>query len=335
LICFLVISVIIVSSTQEKKCIANILFVLIAASYNQPKLNSCALWDLNGITIITTVTMGFAPASIFIDINDTVYIVDQSNRGRIQVYREGSASSSSNISVLSPSNIFVDTDGDIYISLLVSILPSVGQVVKWTTNASSNQTVMTTSETCSGLFIDLNNALYCSMFVFDAVVKKSLSNATAASITIAGNGSYGSGPSMLTFPQGIFVDINFTLYVADSGNGRIQKLMSGQSNAVTVAGNGASGTIFLSFPSGVVLDADGYLFITDSNNHRIIGSGPDGFRCVVGCSGSSGSTADELHSPYMMSFDSDGNIFVTDTGNQRIQKFLLSTGDSCGMLIHR
>jgi sugar lactone lactonase YvrE len=319
-------------------CIANILFVLIAVSYNQPKLNSCALWDLNGTAIITAVAViGHPSPSIFINNNNTIYMVDQSNRGRMQVYLEGSTSPNRNISIsyTYPSSIFVDTDDDIYVSLCISFSPYVSQVFEWTTNASSNQTVMTTSETCSGLFIDLNNALYCSMFVFDAVVKKSLSNATAASITIAGNGSYGSGPSMLTFPQGIFVDINFTLYVADSGNGRIQKLMSGQSNAVTVAGNGASGIIFLSGPSGVVLDADGYLFITDSNNYRIIGSGPDGFRCVVRCSGSSGSTADQLHSPYMMSFDSDGNIFVADTGNQRIQKFLLSTGDSCGMLIHR
>jgi hypothetical protein len=96
-------------------------------------------------------------------------------------------------------------------------------------------------------------------------------------------------------------------------------------NAVTVAGNGASGAIVLNGPTGIVLDADGYLFIVDTNNHRIVGSGPDGFRCVVGCSGGNGSASYRLSHPAMMGFDRDGNIFVVDRSNNRIQRFLLSS----------
>ncbi len=77
-----------------------------------------------------------------------------------------------------------------------------------------------------------------------------------------------------------------------------------------------------------MLDADRYLFITDYNNHRIISTGPNGFRCSVGCFGY-GSAANELYEPRSLSFDSSGNIFVTDTGNQRIQKFVLSTNSCC------
>ena len=77
------------------------------------------------------------------------------------------------------------------------------------------------------------------------------------------------------------------------------------------------------------MDADGYLFIVDSSNHRIVGSGPGGFRCVVGCSGSSGPGSYQLNGPQTMSFDSDGNIFVADSGNGRLQKFLLAQ-NSCG-----
>ena len=87
--------------------------------------------------------------------------------------------------------------------------------------------------------------------------------------------------------------------------------------------NGAyrSGRTVLSL--GVTLDGDGYLFIVDQRNHRVIGSGPGGYQCVVGCSGSYGSTSDQLNYPSTMSFDSVGNIFVSDCDNHRIQKFSL------------
>ena len=62
-------------------------------------------------------------------------------------------------------------------------------------------------------------------------------------------------------------------------------------SGTVVVGSGASRTIDLQCPSGIVLDADGYLFISDYSNHRIVGSGPSGFRCLVGCSGMNGSAA--------------------------------------------
>ena len=106
-------------------------------------------------------------------------------------------------------------------------------------------------------------------------------------------------------------------------NNRIQLFQSGQLNATTVAGNTSSTiTISLNCPTGIVLDADKHLFIVDNSNHRIVGSGPNGFRCLVGCNGTGGSASDQLSYPMSLSFDSYGNIFVTDTGNNRIQKFV-------------
>ncbi len=85
---------------------------------------------------------------------------------------------------------------------------------------------------------------------------------------------------MLYNPNGIFVDNNFNLYVADTGNHRIQFFQSGQLTATTVVGKGAPGTISLYNPTDVLLDADGYLFIVDSGNYRIVGSASNGFRCI-------------------------------------------------------
>ena len=130
---------------------------------------------------------------------------------------------------------------------------------------------------------------------------------------------------MLSDPHGIFVNPALDLYVADSGNNRIQMLQHGGSNATTVAGNGAPGTISLNQPRAVILDALDVLFIADTMNHRIVASGPVGFRCIVGCGGTAGSLANELNSPVSLSFDRDGNLLVVDQGNARIQTFSVAT----------
>jgi DNA-binding beta-propeller fold protein YncE len=161
------------------------------------------------------------------------------------------------------------------------------------------------------------------------VIKKSLNNTTDPTIIVAGNGSSGSLSNMLNAPWGIFVDINFDLYVADSDNHRIQLFKSGELNAITLAGSEVPGTISLNQPSGIVLDADKYLFIVDRSSHRIVGQDSNGFRCLVGCSGSFGLESNQLKKPYALSFDSYGNMFVSDDQNHRIQKFILST-NSCG-----
>ena len=189
---------------------------------------------------------------------------------------------------------------------------------------------MTVNSPCSGLFIDISNTLYCSMGSHHQVLKRSLNDSATTTTTIAGSASSGSGSNQLNYPLGIFVDINFDLYVADSGNDRIQLFPSGELNGITVAGSGSPDiTITLSLPYAVVLDADHYLFITERGNHRIIGSGPYGFRCLVGCSGS-GSGSNQLNNPTSLSFDIDGNLFVADSYNNRIQKFILMI-KSCGM----
>ena len=222
--------------------------------------------------------------------------------------------------------MFVTANGDIY-----SYDSSNTQVNVWPLRNMSNHPVMFVSSHCRDLFIDTNNTLYCSMSELQQVVAKSLNDPMNTLRTVAGTGCSGSALDMLAYPRGIFVDLSFSLFVADSGNNRIQRFNPGQLNASTVAGNGVSGSITLSAPIGIVLDGHGYLFIVDCNNHRIIGSGPNGFRCVAGCMNSSGSASNQLSYPQSISFDSNGNIWVADTSNARIQKFVLknNAGGKC------
>ncbi|CAF1244903.1 unnamed protein product [Adineta steineri] len=177
---------------------------------------------------------------------------------------------------------------------------------------------------CDGLFIDIDNTLYCSMSLFAEVVKRSLNDPVMTPNHVAaGTGREGSASNELNYPSGIFVDVNLDLYVADCGNDRVQLFQPEESNGFTAAGRTSlTPTITLRCPAGIVLDAEKYLFIADIGNDRIVGSDLNGFRCLVGCYGE-GSHSNQLSYPFSLSFDRSGNMFVTDSYNNRIQKFLL------------
>jgi hypothetical protein len=218
-----------------------------------------------------------------------------------------------------PFSIFVTNNGDIYIDNGQSNR----RVDKWISNTNTFITVMNVSSSCYGLFIDINETLYCSMYYDHQVVKRWLNDSRMTSNTIAaGSETAGSAPNQLDGPFGIFVDVNFDLYVADCYNNRIQLFQSGELNGTTAAGSESlNPTISLDCPSGIVLDADKYLFIVDYGNNRIIGSGPNGFRCLVGCDGQN-SQSNQLSNPIGLSFDRYGNMFVIDESNSRIEKYL-------------
>jgi sugar lactone lactonase YvrE len=306
--------------------LTGIFYTFLAFSFNQLKFCANASWDPNATTFANVATIGANPYGIFIDTNNTVYAASKAFN-QVLVWSEGSNIPIRNISggLSTPFGIFVTNDGDIYVDNGASN----HQVDKWISNATSSVAVMNVVDRCWTLFIDITNTLYCTNDLEHKIVKKSLNNSLNNVTIAAGTGTLGSAPNMLHWPDGIFVDMNLNLYVADSGNHRIQLFEPGQSNGTTLVINGTNGIISLNGPTGITLDADGYLFIVDQYNNRIIGSGSNGFRCLVGCSTASGSTSYQLSSPQQISFDNYGNMFVSDLSNNRIQKFLFVT-NSCG-----
>ena len=288
---------------------------VLAVAYNLPKLSYNASWNPNATTVVNNSVQQFYPTSVFLTKTNTWYAASGWN-GPILSGIEGSVTRVTNASA--GFSAFVTSNDNVYTYDF-----NTNQVNMWSKNMTSSQPVMFVGGWRGYLFIDTNSILYYSHDDIHQVVAKSLNDPSNNLTVVAGAGCPGSTSDMLTYPNGIFVDLTCILYVADSGNNRIQRFSLGQMNAITIAGNGAPGTINLSSPMAVILDGDGYVFIVDSNNHRIVGSGPDGFRCVIGCTGSSGSALNQLNYPQSMSFDSYGNIWVADGNNGRIQKFLL------------
>ena len=187
---------------------------------------------------------------------------------------------------------------------------------------------MYVADSCFGLFIDVNDDLYCSLGSLHKVVKQLLNGATNTSSIVAGNGTSGNSSSMLSEPRGIFVDASLTLYVADCWNHRVQYFLPGDLSGTTILTNGSNGSFTLRYPTAVIMDMDNYLYISDCGNSRILGSGLAGFRCIAGCTNTNGSAADQLYGPFGIAFDIYGNLFVVDAGNNRLQKFSLAL-NSC------
>ncbi len=258
--------------------------------------------------------------------NNTIYVLNQQKK-QILVWNEESINPTKIISgnFTSPRSLFVTSNGDIHIDDGFKN----GRVQKWISTTETFETVMNVNSSCDGLFVDINDNLYCSMRDHHCVVKRSLNDPVMTSIIVAGTGIQGSASNELSVPRGIFVDVNLDLYVADCENNRVQLFQSEQSNGITVAGSKSPyPTTTLDCPSGISLDSEKYLFIVELYNHRIVRSSPNGFRCLVGCYGR-GSQSNQLYFPLIFSFDRCGNMFVTDQSNNRIQKFLYSEV-SCG-----
>ncbi|CAF0818380.1 unnamed protein product [Adineta ricciae] len=285
-------------------------------SYNQPKLSSCAQWNIDATTFANKSSVGTTPHGIFIDADDTFYYA-KVFAGSIMIrYKNSSSFITRSLygTLFLYTQLFVTTYGDIYYGS-----NETGCIYRLSHNGTANKSFVTQFEDmCHGLFIDLNNTLYCSLKSKHKVVSLSLDTNTSVVTTVAGNGTAGSTSVQLSNPYGIFVTSDFDLYIADSQNNRIQLFRQNQRNASTVAKNAFPSNLTLTNPTDVIVDGSGCLFIVDNMSHRIVRVVATYFYCVAGCSGVSGMTPDLLYKPYSIRLDSAANMYVTDEFNHQV-----------------
>ena len=291
-------------------------------SFHQTIFCANVTWDSTGITLVDNSSFGSVTLSSFVDINNTIYVALPS-RHQAQVWFNGSTSPDRVLPTgrLGPLGIFTAINGDIF----VDNGNTDGRVDRWTRNSNFSIPAMYVISACYSLFVDTYDRLYCSVGGSHQVIRNSYLGNINQTETVAGNGAPGSTADMLDTPRGIFVDLNMSLYVADSHNDRVQMFRRGERHGITLAGNGSSGTIDLNRPIGIILDGNGYLYIADTSNNRIVASGPSGFRCIIGCDAGMGA----VNYPRTIHFDSAGNLLVMDSGTGRLLKFLRAT-NSCG-----
>lgn len=131
---------------------------------------------------------------------------------------------------------------------------------------------------------------------------------------------------------GLAVDVAGVLYVADTGNHKIKKILQGGKTVVLAGGNNSnSGTTNgngqgarFSSPQDLCVDKSGYVWVADTVNNRIRLIDPNGTVITI-AGGSSGSTngngnTAQFNSPRRICLATDGmSVFVLDHGNSAIR----------------
>ena len=136
-------------------------------------------------------------------------------------------------------------------------------------------------------------------------------------------GHAGDVPGALSDPGGVAVDARGNVYVADTGNARVQKF--GPDGRLLKA-VGVAGTAEAEFnqPSDLALDGEGNLYVLDSWNHRV--QKFDSELNFVAAWGKAATTLIrpgpyEMWGPRSIAVDWQGNVWVADTGTNRVRKF--------------
>jgi len=142
-------------------------------------------------------------------------------------------------------------------------------------------------------------------------------------------------------PQGIAIDRQGILYVADTLNHTIRRI--DRANVVTtiagVAGScgstdGRASAARFCEPRDIAVDSAGYLYVADTANSTIREIAPNGeVRTIAGAAGQCGSADGTAGNARLcraagLALDGTGNMFVADTGNGTIRRISMSNAVS-------
>lgn len=144
--------------------------------------------------------------------------------------------------------------------------------------------------------------------------------ATGQPVSAWGNpdGAKSAARGEFSYPQGISVDAQGTMYVTDSRNNRVQ-VFSSSGQLVNVWGQRGDAPGQFYAPDGIAVDANGNVFVSEYGNNRVQVLTAGG-RFITSW-GSKGSGPGEFNGPGGLAIDAQGNVYVADQGNSRIQMF--------------
>jgi sugar lactone lactonase YvrE len=184
-----------------------------------------------------------------------------------------------------------------------------------------------------GLAVGTDGGLYIADRQNDRIRKVDTDGAIT---TVAGGGIGDGGPATgaaLSWPGGVVVDTDGSLYIADGGNARI-RIVNPEGIITTVAGTGEHGCsgdggpateAKIAMSGGLVMARDGSVYFSGLGRVRRID--PAGIITTVAGTGEQGysgdggpATAAQLNWPDDLALGSDGSLYIAEYRNHRIRK---------------
>jgi DNA-binding beta-propeller fold protein YncE len=280
------------------------------------------------------------PVGMAIDHHNNLYVADFSNN-RIQKldvasgvwseWKKDDGGAGSGLGEFdSPTDVAIDGSGNIYVAdpynyRIQKLEIASGTWSEWKKSGGGSGNGLGEFGYPGGVAVDnTGNVVYVADTNNNRIQKLDVASGVWSEWKKDGGGA-GSGLGEFNGPSGVEVDHEGNLYVADTGNHRIQKLdiASGVWSEWKKNGGGAgSGLGEFNEPYNVAIDSNGNIYVADSNNERIqkldVASGVWSEWKKNG--GGAGSGLGEFNSPLGVVVDSNGIVYVSEFSNHRIQK---------------
>jgi gliding motility-associated-like protein len=302
----------------------------------------------------------YVPQGITCDPLGNLYVIDNRNHKIRKVTPQGVVSTFAGIGTLgsadgnasqasfnNPTFICIDLTGNLYIAdggnFKIRKITADGWV---STIAGSGlrgfadgKGINASFSVINGLTVDAFGNIYVADTFNNQRIRRITLDGTVT--TIAGDGTIGSVDesalkSTFNGTQGIKIDSEGTLYVADSQNNKIRKI-SANGIVSTVAGNGTDGAVdgfgtiaSFSSPFGLDFDKSGNILVADMNNNKIRKINSLGEVTTIAGSGKQGSedgagSTASFYGPADITVNSQGEIFLT-TRDNKIKKIVIQKG---------
>lgn len=266
-----------------------------------------------------------APAAIFVDSSENIFIADSGNN----VIREVTASNGNIQTVAGSFSAGAGYSGD-------------GGTA---TSAQLNSPY--------GVFVDGADNIFIADTDNNVIREVSASSGNIQTVAGGGTGCTGQTDSVgdgcpalsaeLQLPQAVFVDGSENIYIADTQNSLVREVTSASGIMQALAGvyynaesgtacrftgdGGAATSAYLCLPAGVFVDGSGDIYIADTDNYairKVVGGTITTVAGTLGSFGDSGNggaaTSALLNYPGSMTVDASGDVFIADTANSVVRE---------------
>ncbi|CAF1185973.1 unnamed protein product [Adineta steineri] len=144
-------------------------------------------------------------------------------------------------------------------------------------------------------------------------------------ITVAGENEKGEGLNQLKCPQGIFIDKNKNIFIADTNNHRvIEWNYNAKEGKIIAGGNGQGNRINqLNYPAGVIVDPQNHsIIIADYLNRRVIQWLNQHQQILI-----------HNIACYGLAMDKHGFLYVSDTQKNEVRRWKMGDYNNEGILV--